>query len=86
MSFGETLHLARRRAGLTQTQLAAILGLSKQYICNLERGHRSDGRRLSVDHIGKLPPEIRSPVALYVLREWDDEMRRLREWVGEAAQ
>ena len=36
--FGETLREARRRAGLTQTALAVLAGLTQQYVARIEAG------------------------------------------------
>jgi transcriptional regulator with XRE-family HTH domain len=36
--FDETLREARRRAGLTQTALAVLAGLTQQYVARIEAG------------------------------------------------
>ena len=38
--FGDLLRQLRRRAGMTQTDLAAAVGYSVSLICNLEKGTR----------------------------------------------
>jgi predicted ATPase/DNA-binding XRE family transcriptional regulator len=39
-NFGDLLRQLRRRAGMTQTDLAAAVGYSVSFICNLEKGTR----------------------------------------------
>jgi transcriptional regulator with XRE-family HTH domain len=41
IGFGQNLRLARRRAGLSQAELAATSGLSRDGILKIERGYRS---------------------------------------------
>ena len=40
MTFGEKVRFLRKRAGLTQEQLAERCGRGKSYICNIEKGTR----------------------------------------------
>lgn len=40
MTFGEKVRSFRKRAGLTQEQLAERCGRGKSYICNIEKGTR----------------------------------------------
>ncbi|NNF77508.1 MAG: helix-turn-helix transcriptional regulator [Rhizobiales bacterium] len=39
--FGEKMRELRKRQGVTQTQMAAALGVSSAYLSALEHGHRS---------------------------------------------
>lgn len=41
ISFGRSLRTIRRRAGMTQTQLAERLGLSQSYVSDVELGRRN---------------------------------------------
>ncbi|MGW5850968.1 helix-turn-helix domain-containing protein [Streptomyces sp. NPDC055254] len=44
-SFGETVKASRKRAGLTQEQLAAKIGYSVQYVGSVEQGRRHPSRK-----------------------------------------
>ncbi|WP_405530746.1 helix-turn-helix transcriptional regulator [Streptomyces avidinii] len=44
-SFGETLKASRRRAGLTQEQLAPMVGYSVQYVGSVEQGRRHPSQK-----------------------------------------
>ena len=39
--YGAVLRAARIKAGLSQTSLAKILGVSTTYVCDVERGNRA---------------------------------------------
>lgn len=41
MKFGEKVKALRKKAGLTQEQLAERCGRGKSYICNIEKGTRT---------------------------------------------
>lgn len=41
IEFGRDLRVARRRAGLTQQQLADRLGITQPYVSQVERGERN---------------------------------------------
>ncbi|MGW0753797.1 helix-turn-helix domain-containing protein [Streptomyces sp. NPDC002587] len=43
-SFGETVKASRKRAGLTQEQLAPLIGYSVQYVGSVEQGRRHPSR------------------------------------------
>ncbi|MFC9312157.1 helix-turn-helix domain-containing protein [Streptomyces sp. NPDC057011] len=49
-SFGETLKATRKRAGMTQEQLAAAIGYSVQYVGSVEQGRRHPSTRF-VDRV-----------------------------------
>ncbi len=40
LTLGAFLHAIRKGEGLTQVEFAKILNISKQYLCDLERGRR----------------------------------------------
>ncbi|MFD5413451.1 helix-turn-helix transcriptional regulator [Streptomyces nojiriensis] len=44
-SFGETVKASRRRAGLTQEQLAPLVGYSVQYVGSVEQGRRHPSQK-----------------------------------------
>ncbi|MER6448853.1 helix-turn-helix domain-containing protein [Streptomyces venezuelae] len=44
-SFGETVKASRKRAGLTQEQLAALVGHSVQYVGSVEQGRRHPSQK-----------------------------------------
>ncbi|MFJ1568181.1 Scr1 family TA system antitoxin-like transcriptional regulator [Streptomyces erythrochromogenes] len=44
-SFGETVKASRRRAGLTQEQLAPLIGYSVQYVGSVEQGRRHPSQK-----------------------------------------
>ncbi|WP_411106731.1 helix-turn-helix domain-containing protein [Streptomyces sp. cmx-4-9] len=44
-SFGETVKASRRRAGLTQEQLALLIGYSVQYVGSVEQGRRHPSQK-----------------------------------------
>lgn len=75
-SLGNRLRAARQKAGLTQSEVAARLGVTYQAVSNYERGKcRVESgvlRQLCIlYHV--------SPVALLETAEWDEGQRRLYE-------
>ena len=53
-TFGANLKRCRKRAGLTQEQLAHLAGLHPTYVSLLERGQRNPGFEIQVKLIGAL--------------------------------
>lgn len=47
-AFGERLKLARRAAGLTQTQLGELLGMTRSSVANIEAGRQAASAELAV--------------------------------------
>lgn len=47
-AYGEQVRLARKKKGLTQAQLGEKLGVSKQYVCDLEYERREPGERVAL--------------------------------------
>ena len=41
MTFGQKVKQLRKRAGLTQEELASLCGRGKSFICNIEKGTRT---------------------------------------------
>jgi transcriptional regulator with XRE-family HTH domain len=58
-TLGETLMLARRRAGLSQAFIANALGVSGAFLSAVERGKK----RLPAHHLPLLPQAVRRDVA-----------------------
>ena len=89
-AYGWRLQTARRKAGLTQDQLAARLGLSRSSVANIESGRQGVGvdgvfahaRALDVDPAWLLTgresvdhlPPVQSPVLLGLLLEAQREL------------
>ena len=82
-SLGNRLRAARQKAGLTQSEVAARLGVTYQAVSNYERGKcRVESgilRQLCIlYHV--------SPVTLLETAEWDEGQRRLFEAAETAAE
>lgn len=77
IALGRAIRDARRRAGLTQVQLAAITGLRQPAVSNLERGagHASFETVLRVLAVLRLE---------FVLREIGDGSQGEIDWESEA--
>ena len=58
MEIGTVLADARKRAGIAQKDLARMLGISPQYLSDMEQGRRAFGDKFLSD----LPPEIHGEV------------------------
>ena len=65
-SFGEFINVHRQGEGLSQTEMAKLLGLSKQRLCDIEKNRFNISIRLakSVAIKLKLPPEWLVKLAL----------------------
>lgn len=68
ISFGEMLLSFRQAQELTQVEMAKILNISKQDLCNIEKGRKlvSVERAVSFANILKMPPKT---FAKYVLQD-----------------
>lgn len=49
--FGHHLEIVRRRRGLSQSQLAADVGIQSGYICAMEKGHKGPASKKVIDKI-----------------------------------
>jgi transcriptional regulator with XRE-family HTH domain len=61
-SRNETLIKERKKRGLKQRHLAAIVGTTRQYISQMERGERKPGPNMSIklaDFFGINPQDLR---------------------------
>lgn len=72
---GSVLRAARLGAGYLQTQVAKQLGISQQYLCDIE----SDRRTMSLRFIKRLPAPLRSAIANQRMREYERAIEELRE-------
>ncbi len=70
----DALRDARRKAGLTQRDLAETLGLSPQFMNDVELGRRELPER----HYHALPGPIRHAVVAAAIAELVDRIERLR--------
>jgi transcriptional regulator with XRE-family HTH domain len=75
MTIGSTLRDARKRAGLTQAGLAAMMGIKPQFMNDIERGHRN----FPTKYLPKLPSEIRGQVIDAALAELKDQADKLEQ-------
>ncbi len=66
LSFGEFINVHRQGEGLNQTEMAKLLGISKQRLCDIEKNRFNISIRLakSVAKTLKLPPEWLVKLAL----------------------
>ncbi len=74
MTIEETLRAVRKTAGLTQQQLADAVGLSPQYMNDIELGRRAFPVRL----LDRLPLQIRVAVASALADEYETKMIEAR--------
>ncbi len=72
---GAALRKARREANLKQKDLASVLGLSPQFLSEIEHG----GRRLPEDRYALLPHPIRDAVIDAAKGELRDQIARLEQ-------
>jgi transcriptional regulator with XRE-family HTH domain len=61
-AIGENIRKARRRAGLTQEQLAEAADLHPVYISQVERGTKA----VSVEALWKLSQALRAPMTTFL--------------------
>ncbi len=71
----ETLRHERRLAGITQAAMAAQLGMSASFLCQIERGNA----QLPEAFLPRLPDAVRPAVVRAVLRELEDRTVKLRQ-------
>lgn len=75
MKVADALREAREAAGLTQRQIAEMLGITPQFVSDIE----NDRRALGEKYLPDLPPTIRTQVALAMMREHQSAIDRLSE-------
>lgn len=64
---GNRLHIARKRQGLTQEEVAAKIGCSRVHISDLERGERSASLPIAIALVNALA--LDDTAAMSLLRE-----------------
>ena len=74
MTLGETLLLARRRIGLSQTDLARAMGVSVAFLSAIERDRKS----LPAARLALLPSELRDAVTEAMVAQKEAEIAELR--------
>jgi DNA-binding XRE family transcriptional regulator len=70
----DALKNARVSAGMTQRELAAVLGITPQFVNDIEHGRRELGEQ----HYIKLPIGIRRAVVTADIEEMDERRKKLR--------
>ena len=70
---GESLMIARKRAGYSQGDLARMLGVSISFMSQVER----DRKHLSYDRLALLPAEVRVAVIEAMMSRMDIERKQL---------
>ena len=81
MKIGETLRSARKANGLTQIYVAGLMGVSPQYLNDIEHDRRSLGEK----HLPALPPPVRAAVAAAMVSEHQAAIERLTNESSAAA-
>jgi transcriptional regulator with XRE-family HTH domain len=69
--YGQQVRAARKQSGLAQNRLAALVGITKAYMCDLELGRRTPSRQVAA--------RIEAAVGV----GWDASPAQLRERVAE---
>ncbi len=72
---GTIIAAARRRAGLTQRQLAYILGITEHHMGHIEQGYRG----FPYGRLDRLPWSIREPVIEALIVSHQEAIKHLRE-------
>jgi transcriptional regulator with XRE-family HTH domain len=78
MSVGETLLVARRRAGLSQKDLADAIGVSGTFVSYIEYGRAP----FPPERLDRLPEGVREAVAEAMIAEAEAKIERLRRAVS----
>lgn len=79
MTVAEAMRTMRRQAGLSQAEVGALLGVSPQFVSQIEAGRK----RLSEARLRRLPDSMRSSVVLAAIVEYDQaikDLRRMLPW------
>jgi transcriptional regulator with XRE-family HTH domain len=71
----ETLRKARIAANVSQRELAELIGLTPQFLSDIERGRRE----FPVQRLADLPNPIRTAVVKAALEELDEKWCRARD-------
>lgn len=85
LTFGAAVEALRGRDGLSLTALASRIGISKQYLCDVEKGRRL----ASTEQAARFARAFKHPPALFVRLALQDDVRasglKLRVTVEEDA-
>lgn len=81
MSVGDALLLARRRAKLSQLEIAAAIGVSAPFVSMIERGYKV----FPPDRVNLLPARVRESVSAALVAQKEAEIAELRAANGDAA-
>lgn len=73
MKVSVALRDARTAAGLTQRQVADMLGVTPQFISDIEQDRRALGEK----YLPSLPPNVRIKVALAMMSEHQEAIARI---------
>jgi len=76
MTVSSALRAARTESGLTQREVAAALGITAQYMSDLESGRRT----MPEKYIERLPDVIRRRVASVLTESKLAELAELQKW------
>lgn len=72
LTFADLLKLQRKDKGLTQTEMAYILGISKQKLCDFEKGRRFP----SIKMAAKWAKKWKHPQDIWIQVVLQDQLRR----------
>jgi len=75
MTVADALRNSRVSAGLTQRQVAEMLGVTPQFMSDIEQGRRALGEK----YLAKLPPGMRKRVASAMMDEHQNAISRIGE-------
>lgn len=78
-TLGLVMEQARIKSGLTQAQLALLLGTSRWNYNRVVNGHA----QFNPDWLRLLPQDIRAPVARYLQQRHDEERAALNRYLPE---
>ena len=71
LTFGMTIDALRGREGISQTAFARQMGISKQYLCDVEKGRRM----VSTEQAARFAKAFGHPPALFVRLAFQDAIR-----------
>jgi transcriptional regulator with XRE-family HTH domain len=80
MTVADALRNSRVSAGLTQRQVAEMLGVTPQFMSDIEQGRRALGEK----YLSKLPDGMRRIVATAMVSEHETAISRISDeiWQG----
>ena len=71
LTFGDTVQALRLRDGLSQTDLAKRIGISRQYLCDVEKGRRL----VSIEQAARFAKAFGHPPTVLVQLAIQDDVR-----------